>query len=123
MRAALSAVCSLIDVMDPSYIYVRIYQCQVNNSQYRNLICIAPRPPRLLVEVVVREHVVCQGVYDCTTQFVEVQTVPANTMHERFYTFITHIHSKFLLYTRTFQVFIEKHKTVVVMRKHVCSEV
>jgi len=62
MRAAFSAVCSLIDVTDSSYIYIRIYQCQINISQYCNLFCVAPRFLCLLINFVVYEHVVCQSV-------------------------------------------------------------
>ena len=99
MRAAFSTVCSLIDVTDSSYIYIRIDKCQIHNSQYRNLFCIAPRFARLFVNFVVRKHVVCQSVYNRRTQFVQIQPVPADTMHESFHTFIAHIRNKILLYT------------------------
>ena len=95
MRAALSAVCLSIDCAHLSYVYVSIDECQINASQHRNLLCVSPHfAYQFLID-----FVICQRVYDHTTQFVEIETVPANAMHESLDTFVAHARNELLLYT------------------------
>ena len=94
VRAADSAVCLLIDSTHSGDVCVCIYQHRINASQDRNLCLITPHfAYQFLVDFVVRER-----VYDHRTQLVEIETVPANAMHESFDAFVAHALEEFLFY-------------------------